>query len=275
MSIGVFDSGLGGLTVLKSLTAALPNQSFVYLGDHANAPYGTRSSDDVLRLTQAAVQTLWGRGCKLVILACNTASAIALRPIQTQGVAAGCNVLGVFVPMIEGLTGRPWGDLSAPVDCSKSLALFATPATVASRAFPRELAMRAMGVDVESQACDGLVEAIESGNTVRIDQCVKFHVQALQQRMPFPDHAVLACTHYPWVEEIFTHYLGPKVNIVNQASQVALSLVDYLGRHPQYGSSYRPTQLLTTGQPRAVSHQPHYYGVSHLCSSRFVYSPKD
>ncbi|MEL7183230.1 MAG: glutamate racemase, partial [Pseudomonadota bacterium] len=146
MSVGIFDSGLGGLTVWNAVTKRLPDLPVSYFGDNANAPYGVRTADDVHRLTKAAVERMWDDGTDLVILACNTASAAALRRMQEAGVPEGKRVLGVFVPLIEALTERNWGDNSPPREVDvKQVALFATPATVASRAFQRELAFRAIG----------------------------------------------------------------------------------------------------------------------------------
>ena len=153
MAVGIFDSGLGGLTVLQAIAARLPDQPLVYLGDNAHAPYGVRTQDDIFDLTRAGVQRLWDCGCDLVVLACNTASAAALRRMQEAGVPQGKRVLGVFVPLIEALTEREWGDNSPPREVAvRHVALFATPATVASRAFQRELAFRAIGVDVVASA---------------------------------------------------------------------------------------------------------------------------
>src|SRR5690606_13241820 len=150
MAVGVFDSGLGGLTVLAAIAARMPDLPLVYLGDNAHAPYGVRDADDIFNLTCAGVERLWAEGCDLVILACNTASAAALKRMQETWLPSDKRVLGVFVPMIEALTERGWGDNSPPREVAvKHVALFATPATVASRAFQRELAFRAIGVDVE------------------------------------------------------------------------------------------------------------------------------
>ena len=165
MAIGIFDSGLGGLTVLDAVARAMPAMSFVYLGDNAHAPYGVRTAEDIFDLTCAGVERLWAEGCDLVVLACNTASAAALRRMQESWVPEDKRVLGVFVPLIEALTERQWGDNSPPREVAiKHVALFATPATVASRAFQRELAFRAVGVDVEAQPCGGVVDAIEEGD---------------------------------------------------------------------------------------------------------------
>mgnify|MGYP003631031358 FL=1 len=152
MAVGIFDSGLGGLTVWDAVQTQLPEVDFVYLADSAHAPYGVRSADDIYNLTIAATQRLFDAGCDLVILACNTASAAALRRMQENWVPSDKRVLGVFVPLIEAMTERHWGDNSPPREVDlKHVALFATPATVASRAFQRELAFRAIGVDVEAQ----------------------------------------------------------------------------------------------------------------------------
>ncbi|MGR3627409.1 MAG: glutamate racemase, partial [Limimaricola sp.] len=165
MAVGIFDSGLGGLTVLGAIEKRLPEVPLVYYGDNAHAPYGVRTADDIFELTTRATERLFDAGCDLVILACNTASAAALRRMQEGWVPKGKRVLGVFVPLIEALTERHWGDNSPPREVGvKHVALFATPATVRSRAFQRELAFRAIGVDVEAQACGGVVDAIEEGD---------------------------------------------------------------------------------------------------------------
>ncbi len=198
MAVGIFDSGLGGLTVLQAVRERLPGVAFVYYGDNAHAPYGVRDADDVFELTERGVARLWEAGCDLVILACNTASAAALRRMQEAGLPAGKRVLGVFVPLIEAMTEREWGDNSPPREVMvRHVALFATPATVSSRAFQRELAFRAIGVDVEAQACGGLVDAIEDGDMILAEALARSHVEALQRKMPNPDAAVLGCTHYP------------------------------------------------------------------------------
>ena len=173
MAVGVFDSGIGGLTVLDALQKRLPEVPFVYFGDNAHAPYGVRTADDIFNLTCAATERLWAEGCDLVILACNTASAAALKRMQETWLPADKRVLGVFVPLIEALTERQWGDNSPPREVAvKHVALFATPATVASRAFQRELAFRAIGVDVEAQPCGGVVDAIEPGDEILAEALV-------------------------------------------------------------------------------------------------------
>ncbi len=254
MAVGIFDSGLGGLTVWEAVRKRLPDLPLVYYADSAHAPYGVRDAEDVYRLTKAAVERIWEEGVDLVILACNTASAAALRRIQEEGLPPGKRVLGVFVPLIEALTERKWGDNSPPREVAvKHVALFATPATVASRAFQRELAFRAIGVDVEAQACGGVVDAIEEGDQILAEALVRSHVEALKRKMPNPEAAVLGCTHYPLLADVFQEALGADVKVFSQANLVAESLADYLERHPDMLGEGRENRFLTTGDARQVS----------------------
>jgi glutamate racemase len=254
MAVGIFDSGLGGLTVLDAVQKRLPDVPFVYLGDSAHAPYGVRTPDDIYNLTTAATERLFDAGCDLVILACNTASAAALRQMQESWVPTDKRVLGVFVPLIEALTEREWGDNSPPREVAvKHVALFATPSTVSSRAFQRELAFRAIGVDVEAQACGGVVDAIEDGDLILAEALVRSHVDALKRKMPQPDAALLGCTHYPLMEGIFQDALGTDVKVYSQADLVAESLADYLGRRPEMVGPGQASAFLTTGDPKQVS----------------------
>ncbi|MBL9046577.1 MAG: aspartate/glutamate racemase family protein [Tabrizicola sp.] len=254
MAVGIFDSGLGGLTILDAITRSLPDVPFVYFGDNAHAPYGVRTADDIFNLTCAAVERLWTEGCDLVILACNTASAAALKRMQETWVPPEKRVLGVFVPLIEALTERQWGDNSPPREVAvKHVALFATPATVATRAFQRELAFRAIGVDVEAQPCGGLVDAIEQGDDILAEALVRSHVEALKRRMPRPEAAVLGCTHYPLHEKTFRAALGPDVKVFSQPDLVAEALADYLTRRPEFIGTGQGVRYLTTGDPAYVS----------------------
>ncbi len=254
MAVGIFDSGLGGLTVHDAVRARLPDLPLVYYADSAHAPYGVRSPDDIYALTKGAVEYLWENGCDLVILACNTASAAALRRMQEAGVPQGKRVLGVFVPLIESLTEREWGDNSPPREVNvKEVALFATPATVASRAFQRELAFRAIGVDVEAQACGGVVDAIEDGDMILAEALVRSHVDALKRKMPSPQAAILGCTHYPLMQEQFQAALGEGVSVYSQANLVAESLADYITRKPEFIGSGKTHRFFTSGDPARVS----------------------
>lgn len=256
MAVGIFDSGLGGLTVWDAVTARLPDVPFVYYGDNANTPYGVRDPDDIYDLTTRGVQVLFDAGCDLVILACNTASAAALRRMQEGWVPEDKRVLGVFVPLIEALTQRSWGDNSPPRGVGvETVALFATPATVSSRAFQRELAFRAIGVDVEAQPCAGVVDAIEMGDMILADALVRSHVEALLRRMPKPEAAILGCTHYPLVEDVFREALGPDVTVYSQPRLVAEALADYLARRPEKVGTGTDGLFLTTGDPASVSNK--------------------
>jgi len=249
MPIGVFDSGLGGLTILRALQERLPEQSFIYLGDNANTPYGTRDAYDVFDLTTKSVQTLFDKGCELVILACNTASASALHRMQVSWLPKGeKRVLGVFVPMIENLTQRDWGDNAPPTHTGlENVAVFATRATVESGAFPREMKFRARDVDVVGRACDGLVDAIESGDQALSKSLVEAHVAALLEQVPQPQAAVLGCTHYPIVEPFFRAALPENTKLLSQPMIVAEATADYLARHQRYKET-GSTQYFTTGE---------------------------
>lgn len=261
MPIGIFDSGLGGLTVQQAISEHLPDVQTVYYGDNRNAPYGVRDAEKIYEFTCSAVETLWAEGCDLIILACNTASAVALRRMQENWLPSDKRVLGVFVPMIEALTERQWGDNSVPREVNvRQVALFATPATVASRAFQRELAFRAIGVDVEAQPCGGLVDALEENDLELADALVQSHVAALKRRMPNPQAAILGCTHYPILAERFQKALGKDVKVFSQADIVANSLEDYLARHPEFASQEGPARFLTSGDPTDVT----------LAATRFI-----
>ncbi len=254
MPIGVFDSGLGGLTILRALTRALPGQDFVYFGDNAHAPYGLKPPAEVYNLTIAGIERLFAEDCGLVILACNTASAVALHDLQVNWLnPATHRVLGVFVPVIEHLTKRDWGDDTPPTHTGlRDVALFATPATVRSGAFPRELRFRARDVTVVPQACTGLVEAIEAGDLDRAAGIARDHVAALLARLPAPQSAVLGCTHYPLVHGAFRDALPPATTLVSQPDLIATSLSDYLARHPGFRGGRGEVRYLTSGDPADV-----------------------
>jgi glutamate racemase len=257
MPIGIFDSGLGGLTVLRAIRKALPEQDFVYLGDNAHAPYGLKSPAEVYNLTVAGVERLFAEGCGLVVLACNTASAVALHDLQVNWLnPATHRVLGVFVPVIEHLTRRDWGDNAPPTHTGlHDVALFATPATVRSGAFPRELRFRARDVTVVPQACTGLVEAIEAGELDRAAEVAREHVAALLARLPEPQSAVLGCTHYPLVESACREALPASTTLVAQPRLIASSLADYLARHPRFRGGSGVVSYLTSADPAAVGHR--------------------
>lgn len=261
--IGIFDSGSGGLTVLSAVRKRLPDQRFVYLGDHGHAPYGPRSPADVIALTRDGVAAMFDRGCALVVVACNTASALALRPLQEGWLGTRYpdrRLLGIFVPIIEALTGRSWDrndGYEDPQPCF-DLAVFATPATVGSRAFGREIGRRLPNVKVWEQGCPDLVDLIESGaEASAIDTAVARAVAALRSKTAaLPRRVVLGCTHYPLVRGAFEQALPAGTEIIDQPAIVADSLARYLDRRsatpPPIRTADAESALLTTGDPAKV-----------------------
>jgi glutamate racemase len=260
--IGVFDSGHGGLTVLQALRDVLPGRGFVYFGDHGAAPYGNRSRDEIYDLTRTATETLFRLGCRLVVLACNTAASTSLRRLQQEWLPRthpDRRVLGVVVPMVEAVTGVPWmADTQAPDTVTRTVAIFATHQTVESNAFPVEIGKRAPGIRVVQQACPRLVDLIEAGAPrARMAAVVDHDVGQLLARMAgtAPDVVLLACTHYPLVYDLFAAALPPGVTILSQPVQVARSLAAYLERHPDLDppAPAVPPRYLTSGNTALVS----------------------
>jgi len=260
--IGVFDSGHGGLTVLRALVRHLPARDFLYFGDHAHAPYGERTPAEIVALTREAVHLLFARGCRLVVLACNTAAAVALRTLQQEWLpqhAPDHRILGVLVPTVEAVTGVPWATTHSVSHTGplRTLAVFATRRTVATNAYPEEIVKRAPGIVLVQQACAGLVHLIE-GNAVRdvLAAAVRGHVAALREQLDGRklDAVMLGCTHYPLVADLFAEALPPEIEVVSQPEIVARSLADYLRRHPALdASSSGRVAFLTSGDPQAVS----------------------
>jgi glutamate racemase len=263
--IGVFDSGFGGLTIHEALIRRLPGLSFIYLGDHRNAPYGSREPEEILDFTRRNVDLLFSRGCRLVIIACNTASAVALHNLQCYWLPEawpGRNILGIIVPTIEAATQVPWA-INYPVYpqmyANHSVAIFATRRTVDSYTYPIEINKRCPHVEVVQQACPELAGAIEDGTDPgRLRALVTGHVSRLLKSMGGrePETAILGCTHYPLVKTLFREALPSGVRLLCQPSAVANSLEHYLHRHPEYLDRMPETprrQYLTTGDPAAVS----------------------
>jgi glutamate racemase len=263
--IGVFDSGHGGLTVLRALTARLPDQRFVYLGDHAYAPYGMRSEEEIYQLTRRRVAALIERGCRLVVLACNTASAVALRRLQREWLprhAPDARVLGVFIPVVEALTAQSWGERGpsplAPPRPVRTVGILATRRTVESRAFPDEIRRRATGLTVVQQPCPRLAEAIEAGLEMEklragvATYCEQLLAKAGRSRL---DLVVLGCTHFPLVEEEFCAALPRGIRILDQPQLAAEALAGYLGRHPEFADprgTAGAVEFLTSGDPDLI-----------------------
>lgn len=261
--IGIFDSGCGGLTIYDAVKRAFPQRSFLYLGDHYHAPYGERDPADIRELTGTSVEALFGLGCRLVILACNTASANALRPLQQEwlpGAWPDNRILGVLVPMVEAITGMPWmADPSTrpPVEKARTIAVFATSRTVSSNAYPHEVAKRAPEVRVVQQACPALVEMIErKADREELRDAVQGYADAMMEQLEgkAPDAVMLGCTHYPLVADLFAEALPAGVEILSQPALVARSLAHYLERHPEFDDGEGlPTRFLTTGDAEQVA----------------------
>jgi glutamate racemase len=262
--IGVFDSGYGGLTVLAALHARLPRQRFLYLGDNAHAPYGPKSGAQIQALTKDGVALLFRAGARVVILACNTATAAAIRPLQQDWLPTAYperRILGVIAPMIEEIAQTPWHSTAGPDEARRpveTVAVFATQATVESSFYPREIALRAPNITVTQQACPELAGMIEAGAAESdLRATVTRHVDALLQGLgKAPDKAVLGCTHFPLVEALFRSALPPETQILSQPARVAAAMVAYLFRHPEMKDFTRdPVEplCLTTGEAEAVS----------------------
>ncbi len=263
--IGVFDSGLGGLTVLRALVARFPHLPFIYLGDHAHVPYGDRSSPEVIELTRRGTEALFDAGCKLVLLGCNTATAVAARHLQQAWLPSspwrGHNVLGIVAPTVEAATQTPWA-VSAPQYPQKYntdlIAVFGTTRTITSGVYPEEIRKRCPKVTVVQQICARLAGAIEEeAPEAELDRLVEEAIAGmLEQTGGTPPHrAILGCTHFPLVEPLFHRHLPPFARILSQPEVVADSFEDYLARHPHYVAGDRggSLTLLTTGSPAEIS----------------------
>ncbi len=227
--IGVFDSGYGGLTILSEIRRALPGYDYIYLGDNARAPYGSRSFDLVYRFTLDAVRRLFDLGCPLVILACNTASAKALRSIQQRDlpiIDTTRRVLGVIRPTVEKI-----GDLTR----NGHIGLFGTPGTVASGSYDIEIAKINPDFKFSSHACPMWVPLVENREADRpgADYFVRQEVDALFAKDPDIDTVILGCTHYPLLYNKIRQYTPANATVVCQGEIVVDSLRDYLSRHPE------------------------------------------
>ncbi len=231
--IGVFDSGYGGLTVLKEIESVLPEYDFLYLGDNARAPYGTRSFETVYEYTLQAVKALFSQGCHLVVLACNTASAKALRTIQQKDlpkIAPHKRVLGVI---------RPTTELIGNYSKSGHVGVLGTSGTVSSGSYLVEIEKFFPNLYVYQQACPMWVPLIENNEVENegADFFIKKYVEQLVEQEPKIDTIILGCTHYPIIVQKIKKYLQPHVQLVSQGPIVAASLKDYLVRHPELEKS--------------------------------------
>ena len=230
--IGVFDSGYGGLTILSKIREALPAYDYIYLGDNARTPYGTRSFEIVYEFTLQAVTKLFELGCHLVVVGCNTASAKALRSIQMNDLHRldpQRRVLGVIRPTVECI-----GNLTN----TRHIGLVATPGTVKSESYPLEIKKLFPDVVVSSQACPMWVPLVENNeaDAEGADFFVKKYLDDLLSKDSRIDTIILGCTHYPLLLPKIKKYVPAHINIVTQGELVAESLKDYLHRHPEMDS---------------------------------------
>ena len=252
--IGVFDSGYGGLTILKELKKQLPHHDYIYLGDNARAPYGTRSFETVYQYTLEAVKWFFDQGCSLVILACNTASAKALRNIQQLDlphIAPDKRVLGVI---------RPSSEVLGNYTNSNQVGIMATLGTVQSDSYIMELSKFFPNVQVHQQACPMWVPLIENGEYDKpgADYFVKGYLDQLFSQSKDIDTILLACTHYPLLEAKIKSYLPEGVKLVSQGDIVADSLVKYLQNHPEMDekcSKNGKIQFFTTDNAKTFEKQ--------------------
>jgi glutamate racemase len=231
--IGIFDSGFGGLTVFRSIIQALPDHDYIYLGDTARAPYGNRSFQTIHQYTWECVQWLFKQGCPLVILACNTASAKALRTIQQKDLLnedTAKRVLGVIRPTAEVI-----GDYTK----TKEIGVLGTKGTIQSGSYLIEIAHFFPDVKVYQQACPLWVPLIENGEHDKpgADYFVKKYLDQVLAQSPHIDTLLLACTHYPLLQKKINAYLPDNVRAISQGDIVAKSLVDYLRRHSEIEQS--------------------------------------
>ncbi len=247
--IGVFDSGYGGLTILEAIRRKLPQYDYLYLGDNARAPYGTHSFEVIYRYTKQAVQYLFEQDCTLIILACNTASAKALRTIQqidlpeinhkfeiTTHKCAKRNVLGVIRPTVEAVPS---------ITQTGHVGILATPATVSSESYVLELE-KLEDLSISQQACPLWVPLIENGEHHHegADYFVDLYLSEILAKDPKIDTLVLGCTHYPlllpkiaqWIRANGKRFDAGDIQVISQGYLVAHSLADYLTRHPEYAS---------------------------------------
>lgn len=228
-AIGVFDSGYGGLTILDKIRGLMPEYDYIYLGDSARCPYGTRSFEVVYEFTLQAVNKLFELGCPLVILACNTASAKALRTIQQINlpmIDATRRVLGVIRPTAESI-----GEITR----SRHVGILATAGTIKSESYPLEIHKLSPDIVVTGEACPMWVSLVENNEyqSEGADYFVKQHINRLLDKDPMIDTIILGCTHYPLLLDKIRQFTPETIRIISQGEYVARSLRDYLNRHPE------------------------------------------
>ncbi len=267
--IGVFDSGFGGLTILKELVKILPQYDFLYLGDNARAPYGSRSFETVYNYTLESVNALFDKGCELIILACNTASAKALRTIQQKDlplINPHKRVLGVI---------RPTAEVVGNFSKTKHIGVFATPGTVNSESYLIEINKFFPDVTVFQEACPMWVSLIENNeiNHEGSDYFVKKHIDQLFNQSEKIDTIILGCTHYPLIKSLILKYLPANITLLSQGEIVANSLKDYLSRHPELEkliTKNNQISFFTTDYPHHFNKQASLFFGSEVVSQHLI-----
>jgi glutamate racemase len=229
--IGIFDSGLGGLTIFKSIEKKLPQFDYIYLGDNARAPYGNRSQEVIYEYTRQAVDYLFEAGCDLIVLACNTASAEALRKLQQNYLPKkylGKNILGVI---------RPLAEVASKLTKNRVIAVMGTRGTVESKSYLRELQLQNKKIKIAQQACPLLVPLIEENweKYPETKMILKKYIRPLKSY--FPDTVILGCTHYGWLQKDIQKYFGKNIKVLDSGKIVADKLQEYLGKHPEYAQA--------------------------------------
>mgnify|MGYP001884192938 FL=1 len=227
--IGVFDSGYGGLTILDKIRGLMPEYDYIYLGDNARAPYGTRSFEVVYEFTRQAVNKLFDMGCHLVILACNTASAKALRSIQMNDlpqIDPARRVLGVIRPTVECV-----GEISK----NQHIGVLATAGTIKSESYPLEIHKLFPEIQVSGTACPMWVSLVENNESQDegADYFIRKYIDQLLSKDPQIDTVILGCTHFPILLPKIRQYIPDHISVIAQGEYVAESLKDYLKRHPE------------------------------------------
>ncbi|PZP52405.1 MAG: glutamate racemase [Pseudopedobacter saltans] len=252
--IGVFDSGYGGLTILRKLTAQMPSHDFIYLGDNARAPYGTRSFETIYKYTLQAVKWFFEQGCPLVVLACNTASAKALRTIQQNdlpNIDPSKRVLGIVRPTSEVI-----GDFTE----TRKVGVMATKGTVLSESYKIEINKSFPDIEVFQEYCPMWVPLVENNEFASpgADYFIKKHIKDLLKKDAHIDTVLLACTHYPLLMQKIKEYMPVSINIVEQGNIVTESLVRYLSRHTDMNDRITKgahRSFFTTDDPHNFSEQ--------------------
>ena len=252
--IGIFDSGYGGLTILDAIRRELPQYDYLYLGDNARAPYGPRSFSVVYEFTRQAVAQLFRMGCHLVVLACNTASAKALRTIQQQDLPrwdAARRVLGII---------RPTAEVIGSLTESRHVGVMATEGTVKSQSYEMEIEKLHPDIRVTGVACPFWVPLVEYNEAASpgADYFVQKYIDQMMEVDPLIDAAILGCTHYPLLMPKIRRFMPPQVQVIAQGGYVAKSLADYLQRHPeieQQCSKGGYTRYLTSENPERFAEQ--------------------